>query len=55
MLNLQRNNNKFDLIKSQKAIEKSFILAAQQMGSMRGVLQGDMQSVVTASKLKNVA
>lgn len=55
MITLQRKNNKFDLAKSQKAIEKSCVLAAQRIGSMRGVFQGDMQNKVNLSKLKNVA
>lgn len=55
MLTLKRNNNKIDLVKSQKVIEKSFLRAAQGMGSMRGVLKGDMQNIVTRCTLKDVA
>ena len=55
MLTLKCNNNKIDLVKSQKVLEKSFMLAAQRMGSMRGVFQGDMQVAVNVSKMKNVA
>jgi hypothetical protein len=33
-------------------IEKCFTLAAQRMGSMRGVLQGDVSSMVQAKTRK---
>ncbi|WP_171406998.1 hypothetical protein [Acinetobacter sp. WCHAc060007] len=55
MLNLKCQNNKFDLDKSQKVIEKSIILAAQKMGSMRGVMKGDMQDSVNKTLIRKVA
>lgn len=55
MLSFQQHNKKFDLEKAQKMIEKSFMLAAQRTGSMRGVFQGDMLAVVNAEQIKKAA
>lgn len=44
-----------DSIKTQKLLEKSCGIAAQRVGSMRGVLQGDMKTAISTSKLKNIA
>ncbi|MFV5466149.1 hypothetical protein [Acinetobacter towneri] len=46
---------KIDSIKTQKLLEKSCAIAAQRVGSMRGVFQGEMNTAVSASKLKNIA
>lgn len=54
MLTFKSHNNRINLEKTHKVLEKSFTLAAQRVGTMRGVFQGDL-STLKAAKMKDVA
>lgn len=55
MLTFKSQNNRINLEKTHKVLEKSFTLAAQRVGSMRGVFQGDVTATLKVAKLKDVA
>lgn len=54
MLFIQKTT-KINSRKTQELLEKSFLMAAQHTGSMRGVFQGDMKVAVATLKLGKAA
>lgn len=49
------NKSQFNSQMTEKLLKECFTIAANKVGSMRGVFQGDMQNTIQANILKKSA